>query len=116
MTIDEAANLSGIPLEEALLYVDKRLAKGEATSYQLRVVGQNALRTAIEQLTAITKSDPRRGQHLHSTDLDAAKALAKLALDAIKLSGTAKAADNAPGGGKRDLWDAPGSWDLRKPG
>jgi hypothetical protein len=111
---DVAANLSGIPLEEAQEYANSRLKNTDETTYQLRLVGQAALGTAIEQLTKLAKGGERRGQHRRDTDLHAAQALAKLAIDSIKLSGVVVKKEVAVTAAV-DLFDNPGNWVLKKP-
>lgn len=141
MAFDEAANLCGIPAEEAQLYVENRLAKGEATSYQLRAIAQGALQTSIARLTAIANEPPReRMERLRSsierdlqdpdspepfvtkleitignTDLEAAKVLAQLAIAALRVSGSARAPLlQLPAGGKDD--GARDLWDEKSQG
>lgn len=128
----DACDAMGIPLEEAQRWAEKRLLKGDATAYQLRAVGQRALAKALERLEAIVDEGPRYSETLYSetgkptssrtpisTDLDAAKTLAKLAMDTLKSSGASAPALPEGRGGKLsvqlDLWDNPGNWVLKKP-
>lgn len=115
MPFEIAANQSGIPLEEALSRANSRLKNLDDTTYQLRLVGQAALGTAIAQLTKLAQGGERRGQHRRDTDLHAAQTLAKFAIDAIKLSGVATKKEVAVTAAV-DLFDCPGNWTgLTKP-
>ncbi len=97
----------------------------------MRAVAQNALTIAIEKLTEIVGEGPRHSSTEYSdegkptktitpqnVDLDAAKALASLAVQALKLAGTGKGAESGKGAKlsvQLDLWDNPGNWQLAKP-
>lgn len=99
----------------------------------MRSVATASLKTALETLTKIVEEGPRYSETEYSeegkpvksvtpqnVDLDAAKALAVLAIQAIKISGAGKSAPaaDAPGGVKAaqpDLWDSKGNWDLKQP-
>ncbi len=145
MQLDDAAIACGIPLEEAQLRAQKRLQNGDATNYQMRVAGQAAIAKAVETLTKIADEPPRERLEklsraldeaterengrthmserikvsLYNTDLDAAKALAKIGVDLVKLSGVGPDRSKEGSGAKLsvqlDLWDNPGNWNLKKP-
>lgn len=134
MSLEDAADACGIPQPEASEWAKTQLEDVSPTRVQLNAVAESALATAIEKLEAIVAEGPRfssteyseEGKPVKSvtpqnTDLDAAKALATLAISALKVAGTAKgpAATVPPRGGKLsvqlDLWDSPGNWQLTKP-
>jgi hypothetical protein len=133
LSLEEAAHLSGIPLEEAQRYVDKRLQNGDLETMQMRVVGRQALAKAVQHLTRIADDGPRyseteysaegkpvRSRTPISSDVEAARMLAKLATDMMKLSGASSEKTAMPGKGAKlsvqlDLWDNPGNWRLKKP-
>lgn len=133
-----AASEAGIPLEEAQEYADKRLQNRAGLSYKLVSAAEGALQTAMEKLTAIANEPPRdrierlkkaadavgMPEHmkvtLYNTDLDAAKALATIAINVLKLGGGAATKEGGKrgegGAAQADLWDNPGNWNLSKPG
>ncbi len=113
ISLDEAAVQSGIPMEEVLARVSKNMAEVDSLNFQLRLVGQDALKNALTKLTALAGGLAREGKDFESTDLEAAKALAKFGIDALKLSksGGARRDDD----GERDLFDAAADpWKLKK--
>jgi hypothetical protein len=81
------------------------------------------LKSAINKLTEVMAEGPREksaefGQD--NTDVDAAKTLAKISLDALKLCKTnaGQSGDSPPGGGNPDLFDLQGVygyWKLKDP-
>jgi hypothetical protein len=111
----------GITLEEAQTYIESRLQNVSVSTFALRETANGALTTAIEKLTKLAGEAPRRtqfDQKLYNTDLDAAKALARIAIDALKVSGGTKdPAKQQSGSSQPDLWDVQRTnWDdLRKP-
>lgn len=143
MLLDDAASVCGIPLEEAQRYVDKRLQNGDDAKMQMRVIGTTALACAAKRLMEIASEPPRERMErlrrafrevegeaaaldnalnvkvtLYNTDLDAAKALAKLGVDLMKMAGPPPAPKSGAGGKlsvQLDLWDNPGNWNLKKP-
>jgi hypothetical protein len=133
MPLEEAAISVGIPLEEAQEYAGKRLRNVDARGYQLVAVASEALRAAMAKLTQVAEEGPRyaeteyndegkpiRSRTPHHTDVDAAKALAKIATDTLKLAAGVQIAERAAAGGAKvsvqlDLWDSPGNWTLKKP-
>jgi hypothetical protein len=124
MPIEDAAVAMGIPMEEVFEHAQKAIEKPELIAYSLKLVAEDSLKTALEHLRSVIKEgvriDPDGG--LHHTDVDAAKFLAKLAMDAVKYSFPKPAATLTLGKGPKggmiqfDLWDGPGPWDLKKPG
>ncbi len=132
----QACQETGIPLEEAATKLEIRLRNETgAIGFKLRSVAEGALQTAMSKLTAIVNEAPRERIErltkatkeaggdasvkvtLYNTDLDAAKALAKIAIETLKLSGGARPPAKADSGkgGQRDLFDATQSeWDLRE--
>lgn len=104
MTVEDAARASGIPVEEIYARITEGLGQVDTLNYQLRLIGQAGLKNSLTKLTELASGDARMGK-FESTDLLAATALAKIAMEAIKLSQTGKApreADKTPG----DLFDA----------
>lgn len=87
----------------------------DTLNFQLRLVGQGAIKTAMAKLTQLAKAEARVGKDFESTDLEAAKALVRFGLEAVK------AAKLKPGSGDdgevapKDLFDQQsGPWQLKK--
>lgn len=125
----DAASEAGIPIEEAFTYVSDKLAKSEATSYELKAVANHALAVALKTLVKVAEEGPReaysetdddgnvRNITPLSTDLEASKALAKLAIDAIKVSNTIitkRELGQSGGGVSATLGFSVDLWDLKK--
>ncbi len=90
MSVDAAARAAGIPVEEIYTYISEKLGTVDTLNWQLRLIGQAGLKNSLTKLTELAKGDARMGK-FESTDLIAATALAKVAMEAIKLSQTGKA-------------------------
>ncbi len=89
------------------------MALVDTLNFELRLVGQEAIKKALTKLTKLARGDARIGQHFESTDLEAAKALAKFGIDALKLAKTGAAKEKDADGD--DLFDrAESAWDLKK--
>ena len=113
MSLEDAARQTGIPLEEIYTYVNERLGKFDTLNWQLRLIGQRSLEKSLDKLTKLAAGDIRLGKDLESTDLLAAKELARIAMEAIKLSQRGAApreTDPTPG----DLFDSPWKIDQVK--
>lgn len=114
MPIEEAARQAGIPLEEVFAYVTARLGKVDTINWQLRLIGQESLEKSLKKLQKLANGGARIGLNFESTDLEAAKALAKIAMEAIKLSMKGGAGRDADTAAQKDLFEAANPWDLKK--
>lgn len=115
MPIEEAARQTGIPLEEVFTYVTERLGKVDTINWELRRAGQKTLQKSLRKLGKLASGEERVGKHFESTDLLAAQAMARLAIEAIKLSMRGAAPRDGERGGQPDLFDATQNpWDLKK--
>lgn len=119
MAFDLACDAAGIDQEKAKDLIKKRLENVDGSAAGLRAVASGALITAIDKFKKLIEEGPRRSafeQKLYNTDLEAAKSLARLATDALKISGGTKN-PSAPGPQQLDLWDAAqrSNWSLKKP-
>jgi hypothetical protein len=126
LSLPKAAEITGIPIEEAIDYVSKRLENRDLVSFELKIVAERALKTALKTLEKLAKGDQRTASESISggsstsyttCDLEAAKALAKLSIDALKLGyGPPKAniKINNVNSNQADLWDF-GPWNLKTP-
>ncbi len=116
MSVEEAAKQTGIPIEEIFQYVTERAASVDTLNFQLRLVGQGAIKSALTKLHDLAAGDAREGKDFESTDLEAAKALAKFGIDAIKLAKTGGGDRDSESEVKRDLFDiaAQDPWRLKK--
>lgn len=105
----------GIPLDEVYSYINSGLDRANAANWQLYQMAQESLKKSLKKLGELARGGEREGKHFESTDLEAAKALAKFAIDALKLA-RAGAAAKPDGKGQPDLFDSPGAnpWDLKK--
>ena len=130
--MEVAAVQCGIPIEEVYQYVTDRIGKVDTLNFELRLVGQDAIKNAIKKLRTIAKGgqraceseelcmDPmgspmKTVEKLNSDDLEAAKALAKFGIDALKLA-KAGAAPRKDEPNSPDLFDAKSDpWKLKKP-
>jgi hypothetical protein len=105
------------------------MAEVDTLNFELRIVGQSAIKKALTKLRKIAGGDQRvssvsvsegggkatKSKTMAADDLEAAKALAKFGIDALKLARTGVPRD--PGAGKKDLFDdaeTANPWDLRK--
>lgn len=111
--MDEAARQAGIPIEEVYQRVTERSGQVDTLNWQLRLIAQSSLEKSLTKLTQLASGEARVGKDFESTDMLAAQALAKLAIDAIKLVKLGAAKTEAKGE-KDDLFDAMGPWKLRK--
>lgn len=121
--LEEAAEAAGIPIEEARDWAKDNLKQSDDTDIQLKLAAQNSLKAALDKLSQVMAEGPREScaeLPLMNTDLDAAKTLARISLDAIKLCKTTatQKGDGPPGGGDPDLFDLQGVygyWKLKDP-
>lgn len=126
ISLEDAAIECGIPLNEAVAYISDRMTAVDTLNFELRLIGQNAIKNALTKLTELSQGKQRissisnagdnRGrkiQALTSDDLDAAKALAKFGLDALKFSrSTMPSQDNSQ---EKDIFDSTRDpWKLKK--
>ena len=116
MSLEDAARQAGIPLEEIYEYINARLGKVDTINWQLRLIGQRGLEKSLTKLTELAAGDSRIGQFFESTDLLAARELARISMEAIKLSQKGAAPRSDSENGKPDLFDsAADPWDVNKP-
>lgn len=120
-SLEDASEEVGVDVNAAERFIDDRLSgrKRGAVSFELKSVAEGALKTALNRLTLISEEGPRWSSEIQSpnnSDLDAAKSLARLAMDCLKLgymygfdSEKAKAAGSA-------MSDLMGPWELKQPG
>lgn len=126
LSIQTAAEEAGISDDEVSAYITKRLGTKEGASVELKLIAEKAIQKGLETLIKIAGDGPRfavsDGQGGGSTpinsDLDAAKALTRLGIDAIKLSKQSNESKSSASGAS-----SPGTvnvfgdlWDLRAPG
>jgi len=134
VTLENALEQTGIPLEEFEEHLAERMKFGKVDDALLHVTAGYAIGLGVKILSEIAQAGPRYedtvreaegGSSTHkpiSTDLDAAKALVAFGLKARALTAPPKLRG---GGGKdpvqpgpKDLWDAAqlGPWkDLKDP-
>jgi hypothetical protein len=127
--LEEAARQAGIPLGEVYQYVEDRSITIDTLNFELRLAGQRAIRKALTKLSKLATGGQRptetsetvKGdgyselttEKLTSDDLEAAKALAKFGIDALKLARSGGAKDDS-GGKQTDLFDKqPNPWSLK---
>lgn len=131
LTFEEAYTQAGIPEDEAKAYLISRISKKEAISGELKMLAEQAIKVGLKGLIKIAEEGPRVATRESdgagggtsytpiSSDLDAAQALTKFGIDAIKLINQfqpieakqpPKVNPGTAGGLMDDLWD------LRKPG
>lgn len=91
-------------------------------NFELYMRAHGAIKTALTKLKKLAGADQRvtsksaggKSIGYNSDDLEAAKALAKFGIDAMRLARTVRSKDQSPG--SQDLFDkAPDPWDLKKP-
>lgn len=112
--MEEAAAQAGIPITEVFDYVNSRMAQVDTLNFELRLAGQGAIKEALKKLMELTQGSAREGQHFESTDLEAAKALAKFGIDALKFARQSLAPRVNDGDVEKDLFDIADPWTLRK--
>ncbi len=89
MQLIHAAEFCELTLEEIEEHYKGKQLKAEHVSMEMRRVAESSLKVALRKLKSLAKGGPRHGgdgDTVYSVDLDAAKALARLAMDTIKLS------------------------------
>lgn len=127
--LEEAAEETGIPIEEVFQYVTDKANKVDSLNYELRLFAHGAVKNAMAKLAALAgegqrirgtthyddEGKPTSSQTFGPDDLEAAKTLARFALDAFKL---AKVSAVDSGSGDDDLFDkarkAKDPWQLKK--
>ncbi len=115
-------------MDEVFLRITERSAQVDTLNFELRCVGQEAIKNALTKLSTLASGEQRvsgtvsidgtgkarESESLVSDDLEAAKALAKFGLDALKLAKVGGAKADAPPSDP-DLFDATANpWLLRK--
>lgn len=109
--LDQAAASEGIPINECNDYLNKKAKEFNSLNYELRKAGQEALRQALTKLTELANGDAREGKFFESTDLLAARELARTAIAALRLSKT-EPVEKEPKPGEQGEFDF-GPWDLK---
>lgn len=113
--LDEAAAQCGIPIGEVFQYVSSRMAQVDTLNFELRLIGQGAIKNALTKLTELAQDGAREGKDFESTDLEAAKTLAKFGIDALKLARAGLAPPKGDEPEKTDLFDAAANpWKLKQ--
>lgn len=128
INLETAAEQAGIPLEEVFSYISGKLEEIDTFNFELKLIGKNAIKRGLTKLSKLAADGQRtrgttdyddEGKPVRSVtfgpdDLEAAKALAKLGIDALKLS-RAKVAEDKKGAEQGDLFDAASDpWKLKK--
>lgn len=104
----------GIPLSECKDYISVKYAELDTLNFELRKWAQTGLKTALTKLTKLANGDGRCAKDFESTDLKAAEALAKISMDALKLSASGQGV-KSPQDAAKDLFDtANNPWKLNK--
>lgn len=118
-----AAKACGIPDEELIDLVGKKLLKPSEISFELKCLAEETLSIAVSKLKEIADAGPRMEDEMtkyNNSDLAAAQTLAKIGMDVLKLSVAqnpeAKSARGPVASVQLDLWDQAGAWELKKPG
>lgn len=111
-------------MEEVFTYVSERMADVDTLNFQLRLVGQGALKSALKKLHALAQGQDRLSSHssgdtsesFASVDLEAAKALAKFGIDALKMAKSGLPEKDDDSNVRKDLFElaAPDPWKLKK--
>lgn len=126
-TLEQASLETGIPLEEAKAYIEKRRESAKETEDDALLLFSNeALQTALKTLKRAANDQERmssegfgegRYTSYATTDVEAAKALLKAGLDARRMlekkKSSAKLGPMAQG--IVDLFDATSPWSFKKP-
>lgn len=127
-SIHEAAEQLGIGLDEAVKIATETLEKRDLVSFELKLIAEKSLQVSLKKLMDIAEGDQRissqsvgklESTSYNSDDLEAAKALAKLAIDALKLGFAPPKVTVKTGKGSNvqmDLFDVTGPWKLKTPG
>lgn len=121
ISVEDAAAQTGIPVDEVFEYVFNGMKEVDTLNFQLRLIGQGAIKNALTKLSELAAGSERLASETNgpssvsfaSVDLEAAKALAKFGIDALKLA----RAGNAPRDDeiKKDLFDpTQDPWKLKK--
>lgn len=97
-----------------MAHISEEMSELDALNFELRVRGQRALKKALTKLTKLTKAGAREGKDFESTDLEAAKALAKLGIEALKLAKTPGVRERLADDGQKDLFDVADPWKLKQ--
>lgn len=85
----------------------------DALNFELRLVGQRAVKNAIDKLEELASGSAREGKDFESTDLLSAQALVRAGIDLIKAAKSG--AIKPPEASDRDIFDVASSnpWDLK---
>lgn len=116
-TVEAASVQCGIPINEVFDYIKLKSTEIFALDFQLRLEGQSAIKTALAKLKELAAGDCREGKDFESTDLEAAKALAKFGIDALRLAQSGVKGGKGGGGAEPDddLFDrSPDPWKLKE--
>lgn len=126
--MEDAAVQCGIPIEEVYQYVTDKMSQVDTLNWELRLKGQEALQHALKKLTKLAQGKQRissqsesMGPGMNSStgyaadDLEAAKALAKFGIDALKLANIGKAPKEKERDGQPDLFENADPWRLKQP-
>lgn len=119
-TLEQAALEAGVTIQEAQSYLAERRVNAPFDDDSLRLVAAEALHHGVAKLIAAAQAGPRTASEkvetgataYESSDIDAAKALVRFALDAKKLiKGTSVTAKKE----QKDLFDIAdkGPWKLK---
>lgn len=110
-SLEDAARQAGIPLEEVYQRVKDLGKEVDTLNYELRIMAQGSIEQALTKLKKLARGNARLGQHFESTDLLAARELAKFGIEALKLAKTGKA--QGATAGEKDLFDEMDPWRLK---
>ena len=120
----------GIPLDEVFNYVSGKMKQVDTLNFELRLAGQGALKRALTKLSKLAAGGQRAAESKEiglgpngpkgtiekfvSDDLEAAKALAKFGIDALKLAKAGLAPKSDDPKSQPDLFDSSDPWKLKK--
>lgn len=118
-------------MSEIYQYIKEKMGEVDTLNFELRRVGQEAIKEALTKLIELASGGQRPSEtceisfgeegpekkieKLVSDDLEAAKALAKFGVDALKLARSGRAPRDSDSG-QTDLFDGDinGPWQLKK--
>lgn len=117
VSLRAGAVLLGIPIPEAEEWAREKLLSLGVIQCEMHAVANEALKIAMQKLTAIA-NEPTEDPRERTADLEAAKALARLAIEAMKLASANRMAPPPSSGGagpQINIWATPGNWNLTTP-